>query len=161
MKTLIVKSIMMIIIIVAMVHYALYLRTGKLPWSGWQGETISLPTSLPILPTSLSNAEDMLPSSKTRVYKWVDEQGVLNYSQEPPPASITSKAMDVDANVNLIQGTPLPQIEESDTSSRPRSVLLGESGYGEEEQTPIEKAEEARALLEEREKEMKKILDSL
>lgn len=151
MKTLIVKSIMMLVVIVGLIHYALYLKTGQLPWgTDWKGPSLSVPVSLP-------SVDNMLPSSKTRVYKWVDEHGVVNYSQEPPPANLQGQTLEVDSNVNIIQGTPLP--EPSDDSPRPRSVLLGEPGG--EEMTPIEKAIEAKELLEARDREQKKMLDSL
>lgn len=157
MKTLIIKSIMLVIIIVALGHYALYLKTGQLPWVNWQGPAISLPS----WPLSTEHTNSILPSSKTKIYTWVDEQGVLNYSQESPPANLASKEIEVDGNINLMQATPLPKPSNADTPTGRRSLLLGDGSPSDDARSPIEKAEDARALLEAREQEMKKILDTL
>ena len=162
MKTLFVKSIMLLVVIVGLIHYALYLKTGQLPWGdGWKGPNLPTPSSLPGI-DSLLSVDNLAPSSKIRVYKWVDEHGVVNYSQEPPPANLQGQTLEVDSNVNIILGMPLPEPGSSTDNQRPRSVLLGEAGESAEaEKTPIEKAIEAKELLEARDLEQKKILDSL
>jgi hypothetical protein len=155
MKTAIVKSLMVVVVVIAMVHYALYLKTGRLPWDTG---VLNKPLSAGLPQVSL---DKMLPtSSKTKVYKWVDEQGVTNFSQEPPPAAIASEVLEVDANVNLIQSTPVMS-ELKATAARPRSILIGDSSNGTAEMSPIEKAQAATAALEARNHEQKKILDSL
>lgn len=159
MKTVIIKSIMVVIIVIAMVHYALYLKTGKLPWAGGGGSGISLPITLPDI--GIQGVQKLVPSSKTRVYKWVDERGVLNYSQEPPPANLEGQVVEVDGNINIIQSTPVPPADADHSPSRPRSTLIGEAGAFDAEKTPIEKAQEVKALLEARDREQKKILDSI
>lgn len=147
MKTIIAKSIMMVIVIIAMVHYALYLKTGRIPWEGWQTPKLSLPTDL-------AKAKNVLPGSKTRVYTWVDDNGVTHYSQEPPPAHITGRELEVDAaNVNVMQSVAVP---ERDDEVRTQGTITGGG-----ERTPLEKAQEAAALLEAREMKQKKILDSI
>lgn len=153
MKAVIVKCLMMLVIIVGLVHYALYLKTGQLPWQSPMLNNV-LSESLPALPLESVKRG----SGKTQVYKWVDEQGVLNYSQEPPPATVTSEVLEVDPNVNLIQGTP-PSAPIAAT--RPHSILIGDSTTNEQAQTPIEKAQAAKALLEARNREQQKVLDSL
>lgn len=153
MKAVIVKCLMMLVIIVGLVHYALYLKTGQLPWQSPMLNNV-LSESLPALPLESVKRG----SGKTQVYKWVDEQGVLNYSQEPPPATVTSEVLEVDPNVNLIQGTP-PSAPIAAT--RPHSILIGDSTTNEQPQTPIEKAQAAKALLEARNREQQKVLDSL
>jgi hypothetical protein len=158
MKTIVIKSIMVVIIVIAMVHYALYLKTGRLPWADGRGPSISLP-GMPDL--NMQRVQELVPSSKTRVYKWVDENGVLNYSQEPPPANVEGQVVEVDANVNIIQSTPVPAPESDQAQGRPRSIFIGEGGTGAEEKTPVEKAQEVKELLEARDREQKKILDSL
>lgn len=151
MKTVIIKSVMLVFIVIGLVHYALYLKTGRLPWAGWQGPQLSLPASLP-------SVGKLAPSSKTEVYKWVDENGVVNYSQEPPPANTDGQVLVVDANTNVIQGIKLTQ---ESPAAAPASVLIGDSAAGGNEKTPIEKAQEAKALLEARDRAQKSILDSL
>lgn len=74
-------------------NYMMYIMTGKLPFS-----TESLPSfSSPSLPT--------FAEGKTTAYKWTDANGVVHYSSEPPPNPAESAVkMEVDPNVNLIQG---------------------------------------------------------
>src|SRR5690606_4747474 len=101
-----------------------YLKTGRLPWDSG---VLNSPLSAGLPSVSL---DTMLPiSSKTTVYKWVDEQGVTNFSQEPPPAAVTSEVLEVDANVNLMQSTPVMS-ESQATAARPRSILIGDSSTG-------------------------------
>lgn len=152
MKTIIVKSIMMVIVVIAMVHYALYLKTGRIPWEGWQGPNISLPRSLP---KSLPQAKNLLPGTKTRVYTWVDGNGVTHYSQEPPPANVSGRELEVDsASVNVMQSVAIPPPDEAEAGP-----AAGNFGTG--EKTPLQKTQEAAALLEARDAKQKKILDSL
>jgi hypothetical protein len=153
MKAVIVKCAMLVVIIISLVHYALYLKTGQLPWQSPMLSNV-LSESLPVM--KLESAK--LGSGKTQVYKWIDEQGVLNYSQEPPPATVTSEVLEVDPNVNLIQGTsPSAPV----TATRPQSILIGDSTTNEQPQTPIEKAQAAKALLEARNREQQEVLDRL
>lgn len=158
MKTVIIKSIMLIVVVIGLVHYALYLKTGRLPWGSSGGPNLSLPASLS--KASLPTMDKVMPASTTKIYKWVDENGVLNYSQEPPPASANGELVEVNANVNIIQSTPVPTAEPT-AAGRPKSALIGNSSLGDSEKTPVEKAQEAKDLLEAREREMKKILDNL
>lgn len=152
MKTIIVKPIMMVIVVIALVHYALYLKTGEIPWKRWQVPDISLPA---VFSKSVPQAKNLLPGTKTRVYTWVDENGVTHYSQEPPPADVAVRELEVDsANINVMQSVAITSADEPPTASP-----VGNFGAG--ENTPLQKAQEAAALLEARDANQKKILDSL
>lgn len=158
MKSAIIKSFMVVFIVIALVHYALYLRTGRLPWGesspGMPSFSKSLPTSLP---KSLPTVESLTSGGKTQVYKWVDENGVIHYSQEPPPEEAQAQAQSLEldpANLNVM-AAPVPQ--EAPASS---PVVGGPSSF-DDGKTPIEKAREAAELLQARDQAQKKMLDSL
>lgn len=152
MKSAIIKSFMVVFIVIALVHYALYLRTGRLPW----GESSpGMPSFSKSLPTSLPSVESLTSGGKTQVYKWVDENGVIHYSQEPPPEEAQAQSLELDpANLNVM-AAPVPQ--EAPASS---PVVGGPSSF-DDGKTPIEKAREAAELLQARDQAQKKMLDSL
>lgn len=93
MKKLIFKCVVVVVLALGASNYMMYIMTGKLPFS-----TESLPSfSSPSLPT--------FAEGKTTAYKWTDANGVVHYSSEPPPNPADAAVkMEVDPNVNLIQG---------------------------------------------------------
>lgn len=95
MKKLIFKCVFVVIAAVGVSNYMMYIMTGKLPFSK---DSISLPSfSGSGLPS--------LSEGKTTAYKWTDENGSVHYSSEPPPnPSVAAEKLEVDPNVNLIQG---------------------------------------------------------
>lgn len=152
MKSAIIKSFMVVFIVIALVHYALYLRTGRLPW----GESSpGMPSFSKSLPTSLPSVESLTSGGKTQVYKWVDENGVIHYSQEPPPEEAQAQSLELDpANLNVM-AAPVPL-------EAPASGPVGrEPPPFDDGKTPIEKAREAAELLQARDQAQKKMLDSL
>jgi len=150
MKSAIIKAFMLLFVVIGLVHYALYLRTGRLPWAdGSPGvPSISLPKSLPRLDSPISGG-------KTQVYKWVDENGVIHYSQEPPPDGTQAQSLELDpADVNRIPA-PVPQETLAATPTANGPAVLDDG------KTPIEKAREAAELMKARDQAQQKILDSL
>lgn len=93
MKKLIFKCVVVVILALGVSNYMMYVMTGKLPFS-----SDSLPSfSSPSMPT--------FAEGKTTAYKWTDANGVVHYSSEPPPnPADAAEKMEVDPNVNLIQG---------------------------------------------------------
>nr|WP_252738328.1 DUF4124 domain-containing protein [Saccharophagus degradans] len=87
------KCVVVVVLALGASNYMMYIMTGKLPFS-----TESLPSfSSPSLPT--------FAEGKTTAYKWTDANGVVHYSSEPPPNPADAAVkMEVDPNVNLIQG---------------------------------------------------------
>ncbi len=116
MKGLWVKLIMLGCIGVGIIHYMIYIKTGSSPLKGlhmtwpampWLADfsfsDLSLPEIRPTLTDQLTDEE----AQAAKVYKWVDAQGVINYT-EYKPDEITAKALNitelmVDPNTNIIQ----------------------------------------------------------
>lgn len=117
MKSLIFKMVIMFFIGMGILNYMLYLKTGKSPLSEIDFSMPSLSTvknSIPDidlpdidLPT-LSSDKNGAPLT---VYKWVDKDGVINYSQADPKIS-SAEIMVVHPDTNLIQAGPVGAPEE-------------------------------------------------
>lgn len=112
MKWLLVKLVMMAVVMVGLLNYALYLKTGQSPLANidWSMPKIKVPdVSLPDvkMPDFGGDTEGEIAT----VYKWVDDDGVINYSQTKPPGVNQFDTMEVDPNTNLVQGEPLPEPE--------------------------------------------------
>ena len=120
MKWLMVKMVMMLVIGFGILNYAMYIKTGKSPLAdiNW-----SLPSfSVPDMATVKNAMPDMnLPSMPSlggsgegkpiEVYKWVDADGVINYSQTKPEGSVAAETMMIDPETNVVQADKLPEPE--------------------------------------------------
>ena len=74
--------------------------------------------------------DDGSADGKTRVYKWRDASGNLQYSDEPPPQG-GAETLYIDPDVNLIPGTPPPPPAPSPSAapqSEPKSAPVPEPG---------------------------------
>lgn len=60
-------------------------------------------------PKNLSNA---VTDEKVQVYKWRDKNGVMQFSNTPPPAGDAAEQVVLDPNSNLMQAVKVPEEEE-------------------------------------------------
>ncbi len=100
----------MVVVMLGVMLYAVYLRTGRVPWQdlgAFKKPNISVPKKL------------SLPGKKAKkelVYKWQDADGVWQYSQEPPPERESYSQIEVDPNANVVAAVPTPeQAEETES----------------------------------------------
>lgn len=120
MKWLMVKMVMMLAIGFGILNYALYLKTGKSPLADmdWSMPKFTVPdmatlkdaipdVDLPSMPGIGENTE----GKPIEVYKWVDADGVINYSQTKPESSVSAEVMMVDPQTNVVQADKLPEPE--------------------------------------------------
>lgn len=155
-KLLIIKMLGVIFIVMAGVQYLVYLKTGRIPENPLKNlsvDSLSLPkVDLPFI-SSDSGASGTSLSDKP-VYTWRDENGVLHFSESAPEGSNASE-FHSDKPVNIVPGVKVsPQ---SETRTAPRSGQ--DSAY--DGASAIDKAREARDLLEQRQAEQQKVLDRL
>jgi hypothetical protein len=155
-KLLIIKMLGVIFIVMAGVQYLVYLKTGRAPenpFGNLSVDSLSLPkVNLPFISND-SQATGTSLSDKP-VYTWRDENGVLHFSETAPEGGNASQ-FHSDKPVNIIPGVKVPPPEGRATSSRTGqdSVYDGASA--------IDKAREARDMLEQRQTEQQKLLDRL
>lgn len=118
MKWLMVKMVMMLAIGFGILNYAMYIKTGKSPLAemDWSMPSFSVPdmatlkdampdVSLPSMPSLGENGE----GKPIEVYKWVDADGVINYSQKKPEDSVAAETMMIDPETNVVQADKLPE----------------------------------------------------
>lgn len=106
MGKLVFKMVVMLAIVVGVSNYALYIMTGKSPFTG-DGPKLSF---------SAPSPSSLIPKGKQQAYKWTDEHGVVHYS-EAPPAHIEAERLDVDPNTNMIQGLRKKEKETDETAT--------------------------------------------
>lgn len=155
-KLLIIKMLGVIFIVMAGVHYVLYLKTGRVPENPLKNlsvDSLSLPkVNLPFI-SSDSGATGTSLSDKP-VYTWRDENGVLHFSESAPEGSNASE-FHSDKPVNIVPGVKVSPQSETTTSRRE----VQDTAY--DGASAIDKAREARDLLEQRQAEQQKVLDRL
>lgn len=148
-KRLIIKCAIMLLIFIGITQYLMYLRTGKTPFKDWEK---------PQLP----DIKSAVPALDQKVYKWVDENGITQYSEEPPPNSATqSQTLHVNPNTNIVQGL----------GSRPQKSLEKPSSQVALPEGPIyspdtieeimQKTHDVKKMLEERVEQQNKALENL
>lgn len=154
-KVLFLKMAGGIFIAVAATHYLLYLKTGRMPdlsVPDFSLPDIRLPAvTLPF--PSEDKAGSSAPLSDKPVYTWRDERGVLHFSENPPETG-QADIFHSDRPVNLMNAVQVPASEANAPARHPQ--------YSERESgSAIDRAIEARELLERRQAEQQRVLDRL
>lgn len=54
----------------------------------------------------------VITDEKVHVYKWRDQNGVMQFSNEPPPLSVDAEQIVLDPNSNVIQAVKIAEKEE-------------------------------------------------
>lgn len=109
MNKLIVKIVFMVAFMVGLTSYMTYVQTGKSPFNF---DDISAPD----ISLDADSIKGLLPSGggggsdKDVFYKWVDDDGLMQYTQVPPPEHIQAEVISLDPNMNVIQGVK-PRVE--------------------------------------------------
>jgi len=155
MKSLIIKAIIMIATFAGISQYMLYIVTGINPFNDLNVPEISLkpPTLGKLSPNS----------SMQTVYKWVDDNGVTQYTSELPPGHIQSQALELDPNRNIVQATEIPDAEEEKPAiEKPPLALPNSPVYSPDTiNTLVNDAKNVQTLLNERYEQQEKALEDL
>ncbi|MBE8716965.1 DUF4124 domain-containing protein [Cellvibrio polysaccharolyticus] len=155
-KLLIIKMLGVIFIAMVGVHYLLYLKTGRMPdnpLGNFSLDSVSLPkVNLPFI-SSESGAGGTSLSDKP-VYTWRDENGVLHFSESAPEGGNASQ-FHSDKPVNIVPAVNVPPRQDGVVAPRAGRTVESEGA------SAIDKALDARDLLEQRQAEQQKVLDRL
>lgn len=143
----------MVVIFVGISNYGIYLTTGKAP---------SLKALLPDLSFKTPSLDDLKPNfTEDTVYKWVDENGLTQYSSEPPPQQISAEVLELDQNTNVIKGLEIEQAEESKNPDTSLAVPEGTIYSPDNIKKIMDDAKNVQNLLDERYKNQQDALDGL
>ena len=76
-------------------------------------------------PKSLTN---VVSDEKVQVYKWRDKNGIMQFSNTPPPAESQAERVELNPNSNLMQAVKIPVEEEPEEvakTERPNPYSVG------------------------------------
>ena len=113
--------------------------------------------------SELKNLKDMAPSGlgtdkKVQVYKWRDENGIMQFSNTPPPTGGDAEKIELNPNKNVVQAVKIPEKEE------PKEVAKTESPspYSIKGMKKVmNDAKGVEALLQKRHEEQQKMMGNL
>ena len=120
--------------------------------------------SVPSLPASGRDG-----GNKDLIYRWTDSEGVIHFTNTPPPQGVEYTVKGYDPNTNLIQSVELPQDEEPSvrkpvqaaTKKPPGSLQeIGNPYSVEKVEKLMEDAQNVQKLLEDRLKRQEEIIQS-
>ncbi len=122
MKKLIFKCIVMLVVFMGVSQYFVYIMTGKSPLDSFKTPSLSLDSF------NSPSLDSVTSVGKQTVYKWVDANGVTQYSAEPP-ADQVADTLEVDPNTNLVQGLRMEDEEEESAEKKAPEVNIPQNIY--------------------------------
>lgn len=142
----------MVIVFMGVSQYFVYIMTGKSPLDNFNIPNFSLDKA------SISN---FASGGKQTVYKWVDEDGVTQYSAEAPSADQQVKTLELDPNTNIVQGVQMPEDEKEEKTSKPEISMPTGAIYSPESiKKLVDDAKNIEKLLQDRVDTQEKILST-
>lgn len=106
-------------------------------------------------PKSLSN---VVTDKKVQVYKWRDENGIMQFSNTPPPTGGDAEKMELNPNKNIVQAVKVPEKEESEEVAKMESP----NPYSVKGMKKVmNDAKGVEALLQKRHEEQQKMMNNL
>ena len=113
--------------------------------------------------SELKNLKDMAPSGlgtdkKVQVYKWRDENGIMQFSNTPPPTGGDAEKIVLNPNKNIVPAVKIPEKEE------PKEVakIQSPSPYSVKGMKKVmNDAKGVEALLQKRHEEQQKMMNDL
>jgi len=91
-------------------------------FSGGMSEISALKSKAP------KNLTSVVSDEKVQVYKWRDKNGIMQFSNTPPPTESQAKQVVLDPNSNLMQAVKIPveeEPEEAAKTERPNPYSVG------------------------------------
>ncbi len=120
--------------------------------------------SVPELPDSVKMPElESQPGGKDIVYQWRDENGMLHFTSDPPPAGMKYTVKGYDPNANLIQSIePEPEVVADTSSAGPDqnqiSLDVGNPYSPENVKKLVDDAKQIQKILNDRYKQQEAIM---
>lgn len=114
--------ISMIIVLIVMAGVPLlFLGDGNIAEKlgfGGSGNKAAAPAKLP------KNIKTVVTDKKVEVYTWVNEHGIKQFSNTPPPEGGASEKMVLSPDTNIVDGFKAP-VKETEVASRPKVFSVG------------------------------------
>ena len=127
------KLMLAALIIAMLLPFTLLKKDDGSTWmsfSNFELPDFSTP-SLPNVPKVDSITDSAgLGTGEVEIYEWIDSEGAIQFSNQPPPAGVEYQVRQFDPNANVIQSVELPA-EEAETAA----VEAQESGPGDAQES--------------------------
>jgi len=106
-------------------------------------------------PKSLSNG---VTDKKVQVYKWRDKNGIMQFSNTPPPTGGDAEKIELNPNKNIVQAVKIPEKEEPKEAAKTQSP----NHYSIKGMKKVmNDAKGVEALLQKRHEEQQKMMNNL
>ncbi len=105
-------KILSIIIILAVLAVLPMIYTGKLDALSFIDSGFSKTSSGFATSKTPENISNVVTDEKVQVYKWRDKNGVMQFSNTPPPNVTNAEQLVLDPNSNLVQAVKTPEKDE-------------------------------------------------
>ena len=76
-------------------------------------------------PQPPKNLTNVTTDEKVQVYKWRDEDGVMQFSGTPPLESQHAELVELTPNTNIVKAIEIPEDEPEQKPGRPRVMTVG------------------------------------
>ena len=152
----IIKALVVIVVVFGSINYLSYIKTGK--------SLIDLnQLVIPKMSLESSDIKKLVPTQKLKekdgLYKWVNDKGVTQYTQQPPPKPIAFELISVNPNANILPEVKASVTEQTTHLDSNQDINL--SYIPENIEKLIKDAKDVQKQLDERAAQQKKQLDNL
>ncbi len=153
---LVIKSLLALLVLAGAVPFVLPLRDGK-PLLSWSD--IKLP-KLPVEVPDVSLPADSSSPQEVALYRWRDADGVIQFSNEPPPPGIAFESVSIDPNANIVQPftAPEPKAGEPGPGQPPQTAQPGSPYSPENVQQLFEDTHKIRETADARTRDLERTL---
>ena len=152
-------KILSMLVILGLISVMPMVYTGKLDPLAFIANLSKTSSSLAKLTEKVPvNVSNVVASEQVQVYRWRDENGVMQFSNIPPPTVFNAEQVVLEPNSNLLQAVKIPEKDE------PKQVVQAESTSPYSVKGMKKVLDDARGveeMLQQRHQERQKMLNNL
>jgi hypothetical protein len=71
------------------------------------------------------NITNVTTDKKVQVYRWRDQNGVMQFTNSPPPQSHQAELVELVPNTNIVKAVEVPEEQQEQKRSRPKVMTTG------------------------------------
>ena len=71
------------------------------------------------------NITNVTTDKKVQVYRWRDQNGVMQFTNSPPPQSHQAELVELVPNTNIVKAVEVPEEQQEQERSRPKVMTTG------------------------------------
>lgn len=106
------------------------------------------------------NIEAVVTDKEVEVYKWIDDNGIMQFSSLPPHEGIEAEIMLLSPNTNVMDATKVPE-KEPEHASKPKVFSVGSPYSPEGMKNIVDDSAELQETLNQRQVDQDKMMQDL